>query len=115
MEPSLPDPSPAKAVGFFSLVPPPVAVYALLSILDLGFSLIAFQLGYPESNPALAFMKEQGLFEFVKISATLLIVLIGVLLWRLQIVRVILGLANVVMFGVFVLHLYSLIRHATIS
>ncbi len=89
-------------------VPKPIVFYALLGVLDLGFTLIAFQLGYREGNPVLNWFASHGLFEVAKISLTVSVVLIGFLLWERRVVRSVVAVANVVMAGVVAFHLVNL-------
>ncbi|MGI8923418.1 MAG: DUF5658 family protein [Fimbriimonadales bacterium] len=89
-----------------SHVPWPVALYAFLGILDLGFTLLAFHYGFQEGNPILAWYKEQGFFEVVKVGTTIAIVVLGFFLWQLRLVRAIICVADIAMFALFVWHLF---------
>ncbi len=54
-----------------------------LGVIDYGFTIAAFVTGAREANPALAWFAEQGLFEFAKLSLTLLVCCVGTHLWSL--------------------------------
>jgi hypothetical protein len=45
-------------------------LYLILGVADLGFSLLAFQLGVAEGNPLLAWMEARGLFLPAKLALT---------------------------------------------
>jgi hypothetical protein len=96
--------SPRSLRNLRSWVPAPVVAYALLGLLDFGFTLLAFGIGYKEANPVLAFYKEHGLFEVAKLFTTVAVVTLGFFLWQLSIVRFILVLANAVMLAVLIYH-----------
>jgi hypothetical protein len=98
-----------KVRSFQFAVPGPLILYAVLSVLDFGFTLIAFKLGFQEGNPILAWYAQQGLFEVAKIGTIVTVVLIGFLLWELRIVRGILKVANFLMIGVVGFHLVNLV------
>lgn len=90
-------------------VPVPVVVYAVLGVLDFGFTLMAFQLGFMEGNPLLNWYAEKGLFEVAKVGFTLAVIILGFLLWDFRIVRAIIYIANVLMVGVVLFHIYNLL------
>jgi len=92
--------------GVTSHVPWPVGLYALLGLMDFFFTLLAFQYGFQEGNPILAWYKEQGLFEVAKVGTTIAVVLLGFFLWKLRPVRAIIYAADVAMFALFVWHLF---------
>jgi hypothetical protein len=87
-------------------VHPAIVTYALLSVLDYGFTIMAFRLGYEEGNPLLAWYQKQGLFAFAKVGSILAISILGTLFWKHRVVRGVLYAANVLMFSVFAYHLY---------
>jgi hypothetical protein len=88
-----------------SHVPHAVVVYALLGLLDFGFTIIAFIYGYGESNPLLAWYQQHGLFEIMKVGSTLVIITMGFLLWPIRAVRFVIYAADLAMAIVFVYHL----------
>ena len=92
-------------------VPHPVASYALLSLLDYGFSIVAFKLGYEEANPILAWYKERGLFGAVKIGTILAVAILGTSAWRFRAVRLVIYLANALMVLVVGYHLFYWIQY----
>lgn len=47
-------------------------LYGAFGLADLFFSLLAFSLGAPEANPAMAYLIERGLFVPAKIGLTAL-------------------------------------------
>ncbi len=87
-------------------VPLPVVVYAFLGLIDYALTLAAFHLGATEANPGLAWFHQQGLFEFAKLSLTLLVCCVAFKLWQRPFVRRILFLANGIMVGVVVYHVW---------
>jgi uncharacterized membrane protein YidH (DUF202 family) len=87
-------------------------LYTALGVLDYGFTIAAFVTGAREANPALAWFAEQGLFEFVKLSLTLLVCCVGTHLWSLPIARRAVALGNVLMGGVLTYHLLHLSHYA---
>ena len=91
-------------------VPGAVVLYAVLGLLDFGFTLMSFQLGFREANPILSWYAERGLFEVVKITSTIVVVMLGFFLWRVIAVRSVIYGANAVMTGVLVYHLVIWIR-----
>lgn len=80
-------------------------LYAVLSVADYGFTLAALCRGAREGNPALAWFLEHGLFDFVKLSLTLLVCCVATRLWDHAIARRVLRLGNVLMAGVALYHL----------
>ncbi|MDQ2986658.1 MAG: DUF5658 family protein [Armatimonadota bacterium] len=101
-----------KVRSFRVPVPPPIVIYAILGILDFGFTLIAFQLGFKEGNPILNWYASHDLFEVAKISSTFIVVLLGFLLWELRFVRGVLVGANVLMLAVVGFHMFNLVSLA---
>lgn len=87
-------------------VPKPVVLYVFLSLLDFGFTIGAFVLGASEANPALQWFKGHGLFEFVKLSATLLVCCVGYLMWRHRPIRRVITIGNAIMLCVVLYHSY---------
>jgi hypothetical protein len=97
-----------KVRSFHFSVPKPIVLYALLGVLDFGFTLIAFQLGFTEGNPILDCYASHGLFEAAKVGSTIAVVLLGFLLWELRFVRSVLVGANLLMVGVIGFHVFNL-------
>lgn len=97
-----------KVRGFQFAVPKQIVLYALLGVLDFGFTLIAFQLGFTEGNPVLDWYASHGLFEAAKVGSTLAVVLLGFLLWEVRFVRSVLVGANILMVGVIAFHVFNL-------
>src|SRR6185503_17446802 len=90
----------------WTFVPDAVATYALLSLLDYGFSIMAFRLGAIETNPLLAWYQVHGLFAVVKVFSIVSVVLSGALFWSKKVIRGIVYAANLLMLAVFMYHLY---------
>ncbi|MEM4408390.1 MAG: DUF5658 family protein [Candidatus Caldarchaeum sp.] len=88
----------------YQRVPVPIISYAFLGLIDYALTLAAFHLGASEANPGLAWFHKEGLFEFAKISLTLLICCVAFKLWDRPSVRFILYLANGLMVGVVAYH-----------
>lgn len=85
-------------------VPDWLVLYAVLGLADLALTLAAFQYGATEANPVLRSLVTVGLFEFTKLSLTLLVLCIG---YRFRCNRIVVGsivIANAVMVGVTVYH-----------
>lgn len=93
------------------VVPRAVVIYTGLSLLDLGFSLLAFTIGLKEGNPILAWYAENGLFEAAKLLSTLAVVFVGFYFWTLRPIRLVVYGANVAMFGVLMIHLAFWVNH----
>lgn len=89
-------------------------LYVALGVVDYGFTIAAFVTGAREANPALAWFADQGLFEFAKLSLTLLVCCVGTLLWSLPIARRAVAVGNVLMAGVLAYHLVHLSHYAGI-
>lgn len=89
-------------------VPDWLTLYVFLGLADFGFTLIAFQLGAIEANPFLNHYKQQGLFEFFKISLTLLILCIAFKLRHRSFVANLMAFANAFMVSLVVYHITSL-------
>lgn len=83
-------------------------MYVFLGMADLGFTLVAFQLGAREANPFLNHVQQDGLFEFFKISLTLLVLCIAYKLRHRDAIVNIMGLANAFMCSLVVYHISSL-------
>lgn len=94
-----------------AFVPEAVTVYATLGLLDMGFSLMAFQVGIREGNPVLGWLQGIGLFELGKLFLTGGVVVLGYYLWRLAIVRVAVHAGNAMMLAVLAFHLSFWIRY----
>lgn len=92
-------------------VPAPLILYAVLGCLDLVFSKIAFSLGVNEGNPAMTVALELGLFEVSKALLTILVVVVGMVLWRLAYVRRIMLVTNIAMSALVLFHICSLPMH----
>lgn len=75
-------------------VPDWLTFYVFLGVADLAFTLTALQLGAREANPFLASTIDVGLFEFVKISLTLLILCICYRFRQKALVQNIMSVAN---------------------
>lgn len=91
-------------------VPGSIVLYALLSLADLGLTLAAFAVGAKEANPALAYFVPWGLFEFAKLSITLLVCCMAVKLWCKPITARVMFGGNVLLGLVFAYHLTIWIR-----
>jgi hypothetical protein len=75
-------------------VPDWLTFYVFLGVADLAFTLTALQLGAREANPFLAQTIDLGLFEFVKISLTLLILCICYRFRQRRLVQNVMTVAN---------------------
>ncbi len=91
-------------------VPSAIVLYALLSLGDLAFTMAALMMGAYEVNPALGWFVKNGLFEFAKLSATLLVCCVAFRLWKMRLARRLLTIANAVMICVILYHGYLWIR-----
>ena len=89
-------------------IPDWLTLYVVLGMADFGFTLVAFQLGAIEANPFLNHYKQQGLFEFFKISLTLLILCIAYKLRERPLVANVMAFANAFMVSLVVYHITSL-------
>ena len=89
-------------------MPAGLIFYGALSLADLGFTLVAFHYGATEANPMLRHVQGVGLFEFLKLALTLLVVVLGYKLWLLPITKTVIGFANGVMVALIVYHIASL-------
>lgn len=85
-------------------VPDWLTVYVFLGVADLAFTLTALRLGAREANPFLATTIDLGLFEFVKISLTLLIACIAYRYRSITLVETVMGFANAFMAALIVYH-----------
>ena len=92
-------------------VPDWLTLYVFLGLGDLGFSLIAFQSGAIEANPLLYQAQQIGLFEFAKLSLTLLVLCVGFLLRKRRITEVVMAGANTLMVCLIVYHVSLLYLH----
>jgi hypothetical protein len=90
-------------------IPHALTLYALLGMLDLAFSMLAFSIGVKEGNPVLQAAWEVGLFETNKIILTLTVLGVGLMLWKYPMVKRILFVANVGMFFLTLVHVYGLL------
>lgn len=86
-------------------VPNSILLYAVLSLLDYGFTIAALMEGALELNPALNWFHSHGLFEFVKLSLILLICCTAYKIWDKPHVQALMRIANTVMGVVFVYHI----------
>jgi hypothetical protein len=89
-------------------VPDWLTVYGFLGISDLAFTLVALQLGAREANPFLAHYIDFGLFEFVKISLTLLVLCICYRFRHSQTIVNVMAVANTFMATLIVYHVSCL-------
>lgn len=96
---------------FGARVPFAVVAFALLSVLDLGFSKMAFFVGYGEANPILRATLDAGTFEATKIMLTLLVTVVGTALWQIKTVRGVMWIASVGMSVLSIFHVYGLLSH----
>ena len=85
-------------------VPDWLVLYAFLGLGDLAFTLAAFEYGATEANPLLRGLQTTGLFEFTKLSLTLLVVCIGYRFRTNHTVQVSVSMANVMMIALNVYH-----------
>lgn len=92
-------------------VPSSLATYGLLGSIDLFLSKVAFSFGVAEANPVMDASLRYGVFELTKVSLTLTVVLIGLTLWKHDIVRRIMLFANIGMTALAVFHIYGLTEH----
>ena len=89
-------------------VPDWLTLYVFLGVSDLAFTLAALQIGVREANPFLAQYIDLGLFEFVKISLTLLVLCICYRYRKHRAVENIMSVANTVMATLIVYHFANL-------
>ena len=82
--------------------------YALLSLLDLAYSLAAFASGVPEGNPVLAWLQGEGLFIPAKLGLTLAACVLILALYRQRAARYIAWGAVLVMVAVNLVHVIGL-------
>ena len=75
---------------------------------DLVFTLIAFQLGATEANPFLRSLQSEGLFEFMKVSLTLLVLCVAYRLRNRTFIQNVMAVANCFMVVLNVYHVSSL-------
>lgn len=94
-----------------AIVPEAVTVYAMLGLLDMGFTLMAFQIGVREGNPIMSWLQGIGLFETGKLALTTGVVFLGYYLWKLPIVRIALHAGNALMLAVVAFHLSFWVRY----
>ena len=85
-------------------VPSWLVLYAFLGLGDMAFTLAAFEFGAREANPFLGALQTTGLFEFAKLSLTLLIICIGFRYKDNRAVFICVTAANVVMVALNVYH-----------
>lgn len=88
--------------AFTESVKPGIVFYAFLALADLGLTLAAFSVGFGESNPALSWFADQGLFEAAKLALTCLVCCVAFRLRALG--DKTLGFGNALMVGVIVYH-----------
>ncbi len=89
-------------------VPDWLTLYVFLGVSDLALTLVAFQLGVREANRFLAQFIDLGLFEFMKISLTLLVLCICYRHRKQRVVQNIMSVANTVMATLIVYHYANL-------
>ncbi|MCH8978139.1 MAG: hypothetical protein IH945_02710 [Armatimonadetes bacterium] len=92
-------------------IPDWLALYVYLGLGDLAFTLVAFQLGAIELNPYLEHAQRAGVFEFSKVSLTLLVLCIAFKLRRRKVTEKIMAWANVGMICLNVYHISLLYEH----
>ena len=99
----------AGLLQFFKLkVPNALVLYALLGMLDLAFSRMAFSVGIAEGNPVLHPALDYGLFEVNKVILTLTVLLMAVFLWKHRVIKRLMFAANAGMFLLALVHVYGL-------
>ena len=87
-------------------------LYAALGITDYGFTLAAFVHGAREANPALKWFADHGLFEFAKLSLTLLVCCVAAYIWKAPVTKRAMVVGNVLMGGVVVYHVAMMLSRA---
>lgn len=92
-------------------IPDWLTLYVFLGLGDLAFTLIAFQCGAIEANPVLYAAQQTGLFEFAKLTLTLLVLCVGFLLRKRKITEVVMAGANALMVSLIVYHVSLLYLH----
>lgn len=85
-------------------IPSDIVLYAALALLDFALTIFAIQMGHSESNPILAPAVDNGLFDFLKLSLTLLVVCTAFYMWRKRLTRHVMAGANALMVSVIVYH-----------
>ena len=85
-------------------VPDWLTLYVFLGLGDMAFTLLAFQMGAIEANPFLRHLQGAGLFEFTKISLTLLVLCVSYRLRHRPLIHNVMGFANVGMVTLNVYH-----------
>ena len=100
-----------RSAELVELIPDWLALYVYLGLGDLAFTLAAFQLGAIELNPYLEHAQRSGLFEFSKVSLTLLVLCVAFKLRRRKVTERIMAWANVGMICLNVYHVSLLFDH----
>jgi len=93
------------AEHFRTRIPTAILLYAVLSLFDYGFTLAALTEGAIELNPALGWFHSHGLFEFVKLSLTLIVCCAAYRIWNRPYVQEVMRVANTLMGVVLAYHL----------
>lgn len=89
-------------------------LYAALGVTDYGFTLAAFIYGAHEANPALKWFADHGLFEFAKLTLTLLVCCIAAYVWSAPATRKAMTIGNALMAGVVAYHVAHMLSRAGI-
>ena len=100
-----------RSAELVELIPDWLALYVYLGLGDLGFTLVAFQCGAIELNPFLEQAQQAGLFEFCKLTLTLLVLCVAFKLRKRQVTEKIMTGANVLMICLNVYHISLLYVH----
>ena len=94
-----------RAAELVESVPDWLALYVYLGLGDLAFTLMAFQIGAIELNPFLEQAQQSGMFEFCKLTLTLLVLCVAFRLRKRKVTEKIMAGANVVMISLNVYHI----------
>ncbi|MCH7944589.1 MAG: hypothetical protein IIC73_01035 [Armatimonadetes bacterium] len=94
-----------RAAELVESIPDWLALYVFLGLGDMAFTLMAFQLGAIELNPFLEQAQRAGLFEFCKLSLTLLVLCVAFKLRKHKVTEKIMAGANVLMISLIVYHI----------
>lgn len=95
----------ARTEELVESIPDWLALYVYLGLGDLAFTLMAFQIGAIELNPFLQQAQQWGLFEFCKLTLTLLVLCVAFKLRKRKVTEKIMAGANVVMITLIVYHI----------
>ena len=102
---------PKRTAELVESIPDWLALYVYLGLGDFAFTLIAFQIGAIELNPFLEHAQRSGLFEFSKVSLTLLVLCLAFKLRKHRLIEKIMAWANVGMICLIVYHISMLCGH----